>query len=49
MLWIIFFILMTVWFIALVTSYTLGGFIHLLLILAVAVMMIEYLLNRRPV
>ncbi len=49
MLWVISFILIAVWFIALVTSYTLGGFIHLLLILAVAVMMIEWLLNRRTV
>lgn len=49
MLWVIFFILMAVWLIALVTSYTLGGFIHLVLILAIAVMMIECLLNRRTV
>jgi len=35
MLWTIFIILIVMWLLGMVTSYTLGGFIHLLLILAI--------------
>ena len=35
MLWTIFVILLVLWLVGLVSSYTMGGFIHLLLVLAV--------------
>jgi hypothetical protein len=37
MLWTIFVVLLVLWFLGVVSSYTLGGFIHLLLVLAVGV------------
>jgi hypothetical protein len=49
MLWTIFVILLVLWLLGLVTSYTLGGFIHLLLILAVIVLVINLLSGRRTV
>ena len=49
MLWTIFVILMIVWLLGLMTSYTLGGFIHLLLLLAVVVLVINLLSGRRAV
>jgi hypothetical protein len=48
MLWTIFLILLVLWALGLVTSYTLGGFIHLLLVMALAVMLIR-LIQGRPV
>ncbi len=42
-------VLAVLWVLGLVTSYTLGGFIHLLLLLAVAVMLIRVIQGRRPV
>jgi Family of unknown function (DUF5670) len=47
MLWTIFVILMVLWLLGLVSSYTFGGFIHLLLILAVAVVLINVISGRR--
>jgi hypothetical protein len=47
MLWTIFVILLVLWFLGLVTSYTLGGFIHILLILAIAVVLIQLISGRR--
>ena len=41
MLWTIFVILLVLWLLGLVTSYTLGGFIHILLVLAVVVLVIQ--------
>ena len=41
MLWSIFVILMILWLLGLVTAYTLHGFIHLLLIMAVVVLLIR--------
>ena len=35
MLWTLFVVLLVLWFLGLVSSYTLGGFIHILLVLAV--------------
>ena len=35
MLWTLFVVLLVLWFLGLITSYTLGGFIHILLVLAV--------------
>ena len=46
MLWTIFVILLVLWFLGLVSSYTLGGFIHLLLVLAVIVLVINLLTGR---
>ncbi len=47
MLWTIAVILFVLWLLGLVTSYTLGGFIHLLLILAVAIILVRVLQGRR--
>lgn len=47
MIWTIFVILLALWFVGLLSSYTLGGFIHLLLLLAVAVVVIRLLQGRR--
>jgi hypothetical protein len=49
MLWTIFVILLVLWLLGLVTSYTLGGFIHLLLVLAVIVLVIRLVQGRRAV
>jgi hypothetical protein len=47
MLWTIFVILLVLWFLGLVSSYTLGGYIHLLLVLAVIVLVFQLLAGRR--
>jgi hypothetical protein len=47
MLWIVFVILSIMWVFGLATSYTLGGFIHVLLITAVAVLVINLIQARR--
>jgi Family of unknown function (DUF5670) len=49
MLWTIFLILMIMWLLGMVSSYTFGGFIHLLLILAIAVVLINIIQGRRPI
>ncbi len=49
MLWTIFVILLVLWLLGVVSSYTLGGFIHLLLVLAVVVLIIQLVTGRRPV
>jgi hypothetical protein len=49
MLWTIFVVLLVLWALGMVSSYTLGGFIHLLLILAIAVVLIQVIQGRRPV
>jgi Family of unknown function (DUF5670) len=49
MLWTIFVILLVLWALGLVTSYTLGGFIHILLVLAVIVLLIRLFSGRRLV
>jgi hypothetical protein len=49
MLWTIFVILLVLWLLGLVTSYTLGGFIHILLVVAIAVVLIQLITGRRPV
>ena len=41
MLWTIFVILLVLWLLGLVSSYTLGGFIHILLVIAVVVLIIN--------
>lgn len=47
MLWTIFVILLVMWLLGLVSSYTMGGFIHLLLVLAVVVLLINIIQGRR--
>lgn len=47
MLWTIAVILLVLWLLGLVTSYTLGGFIHLLLVLAIIVVVINLVSGRR--
>jgi len=49
MLWTIFVILLVLWLLGLVTSYTLGGFIHILLVLALAIVLIQLITGRRVV
>jgi hypothetical protein len=49
MLWTIFVILLVLWLLGLVTSYTLGGFIHILLVIALAILVIELITGRRAV
>ena len=49
MLWTIFVILLVLWLLGLVTSYTLGGFIHILLVIAIAVVLIQLITGRRVV
>lgn len=49
MLWTIFVILLVMWMLGLVTSYTMGGFVHILLVVAVAVLLIQVLTGRRAV
>ncbi len=47
MLWTIFVILLVLWLLGLVTSYTLGGFIHILLVVALVILVINLLSGRR--
>ena len=49
MLWTIFVILLVLWLLGMVSSYTLGGYIHILLILAIAMVLIRVIQGRRPV
>jgi hypothetical protein len=48
MLWTIFVILLVLWLLGVVSSYTLGGYIHILLVIAVVVVLIR-LIQGRPV
>jgi hypothetical protein len=49
MLWTIAVIFLLLWAVGLVSSYTLGGFIHLLLVLAIIVVLIRVIQGRSPV
>lgn len=49
LLWTIAVILLILWLLGLVTSYTVGGFIHILLVLAIVVILIRVIQGRRPV
>lgn len=48
MLWTIFVILLVLWLLGIVSSYTLGGFIHILLVVAIVVLLIQLITGRRP-
>jgi hypothetical protein len=49
MLWTIAVILIVLWLLGMVTSYTLGGFIHVLLVIAIVVVLINVISGRRAV
>jgi len=48
MLWTICVILIVLWLLGLVTSYTMGGLIHLLLVIAIIVVLVRIIQGRRP-
>jgi hypothetical protein len=49
MLWTIAVILLVLWLLGMVSSYTLGGFLHVLLVVALAVILINFIQGRRVV
>jgi hypothetical protein len=49
MLWTITVVLLILWLLGVVSSYTLGGFIHILLVLAVISVIFNLMSGRRPV
>ena len=48
MAWTICVILLTLWLVGVITSYTLGGFIHFLLVIAIVMVLIRAIQGRRP-
>lgn len=49
MLWTIALILFILWLLGMVSSYTLAGFIHLLLVLAIIMVLVRIIQGRRPI
>ena len=49
MLWTIALILLVLWALGLVSSFTMGGFIHLLLVAAIVLVLVRVIQGRRPV
>ena len=49
MLWTIFVILLVLWLLGMVSSYTLGGFIHVLLVVAIVIALLQLIQGRRVV
>jgi uncharacterized protein DUF5670 len=49
MLWTIFVILLILWLLGMVTSNTMGGFIHILLVVAIVVVLIRVIQGRNPI
>lgn len=49
MLWTIAVILLILWLLGVVSSYTLGGFIHILLVLAIIAVLVRLIQGRNPV
>ena len=47
MLWTLFVILVLLWFVGVISSHTVGGFLHVLLALALATLVIQFLTARR--
>jgi len=47
MLWTIFVILLVLWLLGVVSSYTIGGFIHILLVIALVVLLLNIISGRR--
>ena len=48
MLWTIFIILLILWLLGMVSGYVLGGFIHILLVIAIVVVLIRIIKGRKP-
>ena len=48
MLWTLFVVLLVLWLLGLVTSYTMGGFIHVLLVIAIVVVLLRVISGRNP-
>jgi hypothetical protein len=49
MLWTIFVILLVLWLLGLMTGYTMGGVIHILLVIAIVVVLVRVIKGRKPV
>ncbi len=49
MLWTIFVILLVMWLLGMVSAYTLGGFIHILLVLALVALVVQLITGRRAI
>jgi hypothetical protein len=49
MLWTIAVLLLILWLLGMVSSYTLGGFIHILLVLAIIAVLVRLIQGRNPV
>jgi hypothetical protein len=49
MLWTVFTVLLVMWMLGMVSNYTMGGFIHVLLVLAIAVFLIRVISGGRSV
>jgi hypothetical protein len=48
-LWTVFAVLLVLWLVGIVSAYTFGGFIHVLLALAIAVVLMRVIQGQRPV
>ena len=48
MLWAIAVVLVILWLVGLISSYTMGGFIHILLVIAIVVILIRVIGGRKP-
>jgi Family of unknown function (DUF5670) len=48
MLWTLAVVLIVLWLLGLVSSYTMGGFIHILLVVAIIVVLVRIIQGRRP-
>ncbi len=48
MLWTIFVVLLIMWLLGMVSGYTLYGFIHILLVIAIVVVLVRIIQGRRP-
>jgi hypothetical protein len=49
MLWTVFVVLLILWLLGMVSSYTMGGFIHLLLLIALVVLVFQLISGRRVI
>jgi len=49
MLWTVFMVLLVLWLLGVVSAYTLGGFIHILLVLAIITVLVQLIQGRRVV
>jgi hypothetical protein len=49
MLWTIFVVLLVLWALGLVSGYTIGGFIHVLLVIAIVLVLVRVISGRPPV